>query len=329
MALKLLPPYPIPVVNFTTTSACQLQASVFNNTSSVASGSITAWQWDFNSNGIIESTTQNPSYIYSQGGNFNSTLHATSNFGCTDSVTKAVTVYFNPHANFTSPMACNGASTQFTDASTSQNGTITAWAWDYTSNGTFDNTTQNPSTIYPSNGTYSVTLQVTSSLGCVSSITNTIIINPNPTVVFSVNNACAGSTFAFTNNSTITSGNNVQSLWSFGDGTSSTQIAPQHTYTNPTTYSVTLTETSNYGCIAVSSQTVMAYPKPNANFSANAVCQLQADGFNNTSSISSGSIASYGWDFTSNGSIDNTSLNPSYTYSVGGNYNCTLTCYFC
>jgi gliding motility-associated-like protein len=321
---QTIAPYPIPVVNFTASSVCQLQASVFNNTSSISSGSISSYGWDFTSNGSIDNTTQNPNYIYSQGGNFNCTLHATSNFGCVDSVTKAVTVYFNPHANFTAPMVCNGTATQFTDASTSQNGIITAWAWDYTSNGTFDNNTQNPSNIYPANGTYSVTLQVTSSLGCVSSITNTIIVNPNPTVIMAVNNACAGSNFGFNNYSTIPNGSIVQSLWSFGDGTTSSQTAPMHSYVNANTYNITLTETSNYGCVASISQTVTAYPKPNANFSASAVCQLQANMFTNTSSISSGNISSYGWDFTSNGTIDNTNQNPSYTYSVGGSFNCTL-----
>lgn len=321
---QTLTPYPIPLVSFTANAVCQLQANNFNNTSSISSGSISSYGWDFTSNGSIDNTTQNPNYTYSQGGNFNCTLHAISNFGCSDSVTQTVTVYFNPHANFTAPMVCSGIATQFTDASTSQNGIITGWDWDYTSNGTFDNTTQNSSNIYPSSGTYSVTLQVTSSLGCISSITNTVIINPNPIVVLSVNNACAGSNFTFVNNSTISNGSIVQNLWNFGDGTTSSQIAPQHNYANANTYLVTLTETSNYGCVTNGTQTVIAYPKPNANFSVNAVCQLQANTFTNTSSITGGSIYSYGWDFTSNGSIDNTTQNPSYTYSQGGSFNCTL-----
>ncbi len=316
--------YPKPVVNFSANAVCQLQANAFSNTSSIASGSISNWAWDFTSDGVIDNNAHNPNYTYSQGGNFNCTLHATSDMGCIDSVTKTVTVYLNPIANFNSPAVCNGSAIQFTDVSTSQNGTITGWNWDYTSNGTFDNATQNPFNIYPASGTYSVTLQVTSSLGCLSSTTHTITVNPNPVVVFSVNNACAGSNFSFTNNSTIANGSIVQTTWNFGDGSNSSQVAPQHSYATSNTYNITLTETSNYGCISTLSQTVTAYPKPIVNFMANPVCELQASVFNNTSSIASGSISSYGWDFTSNNSIDNTTKNLTNTYAQGGNFNCTL-----
>jgi len=317
--------YPKPVVNFSANAVCQLQANAFNNTSTVSSGSISTWGWDFTSDGTIDNNTQNPNYTYSQGGNFNCTLHAITDMGCKDSVTKPVTVYLNPTANFTSPAVCSGAATQFTDASTSQNGTVTGWDWDYTSNGTFDNNTQNANTIYPTYGTYSVTLQVISSLGCLSSTTHTVVVNPNPTVVFLVNNACAGSNFTFANNSTIAAnGNLVQNLWSFGDGTTSTQVAPLHSYVAANTYNITLTETSNFGCVASVSEPVTAYPKPTINFSTNPVCQAQASIFTNSSTIVSGSIASYGWDFTSNGSIDNSNENATYTYTQGGSFNCTL-----
>ena len=316
--------YPKPVVNFSAAAVCQLQASIFNNTSTIAGGNISSFAWDFTSDGVIDNATQNPNYTYSQGGNFNCTLHATSDMGCKDSITKAVTVYLNPIANFTSTTVCNGFATQFTDASTSQNGTINSWDWDYTSNGTFDNSAQNANTIYPASGTYSVTLQVTSSMGCFGSTTHTVVVNPNPIVVFTVNNACAGSNFTFANNSTISNGNIVQSTWNFGDGTNSSQTAPQHSYAAANTYNITLTETSNFGCVSTANQNVIAYPKPIVNFSAAPVCQSQASVFNNTSNISSGSISSYAWDFTSNGTIDNTTQSPSNTYAQGGNANCTL-----
>ncbi len=316
--------YPKPVINFSAGAVCQLQPSVFNNTSTITSGSISSFNWDFTSDGVIDNSTQNPNYTYSQGGNFNCTLHAVSDMGCKDSLTKIVTVYLNPIANFNSPAVCLGSPTPFTDASTSQNGTINGWAWDYTSNGTFDSNLQSANTIYPYAATYSVTLQVTSSMGCFGSATQTVVVNPKPNSLFSVNNACVGSVFAFTNTSTISNGNIVQSLWNFGDGTNSSQTAPPHTYANATTYTIILTETSNFGCVSTYTQNVVAYPKPVVNFSAIPVCQLQATIFNNTSTIPSGNVPSYGWDFTSNGTIDNTIQNTSNVYPQGGNFLCTL-----
>jgi len=316
--------YPKPVVNFSAAPVCQLQPSIFSNTSTIASGNISSYNWDFTTDGVIDNNTQNPNYTYSQGGNFNCTLHATSDMGCIDSVTKTVTVYLNPVANFNAPAVCNGIATQFTDVSTSQNGTLTGWAWDYTSNGTFDSNSQNANTMYPANGTYSVTLQVTSSMGCFGSTAHTVLVNPNPTVAFSVNNACAGSNFTFSNNSSISNGNIVQSIWNFGDGSNSSQIAPQHSYASANTYNITLAETSNFGCVAIANQSVIAYPKPTVNFSAIPVCQSQASIFSNASSVPGGSIASYAWDFTSDGSIDNTTANPINVYAQGGNFNCTL-----
>jgi len=51
----------------------------------------------------------------------------------------------------------------FTNASSTYG--PTSWAWDFDNNGTTDSTVQNPFYVYPSAGTYSVTLTATNSLG--------------------------------------------------------------------------------------------------------------------------------------------------------------------
>ncbi len=50
-------------------------------------GNVTAWAWDFNNDGIIDSTQQNPTYTYTQNGNYSVTLTITTP-ECKDSVTK-------------------------------------------------------------------------------------------------------------------------------------------------------------------------------------------------------------------------------------------------
>jgi PKD repeat protein len=52
-----------------------------------STGNVTAWAWDFNNDGTIDSTQQNPTYTYTQNGNYTVTLTITTP-ECKDSVTK-------------------------------------------------------------------------------------------------------------------------------------------------------------------------------------------------------------------------------------------------
>src|SRR5690606_28148265 len=46
----------------------------------------------------------------------------------------------------------------FRDASVEANGTISAWAWDFDDDGTVDSTERNPSHVFTTEGTFSVSL---------------------------------------------------------------------------------------------------------------------------------------------------------------------------
>jgi len=52
-----------------------------------STGNVTAWAWDFNNDGSIDSTEQNPSHIYSKNGNYTVTLTITTP-ECRDTLTK-------------------------------------------------------------------------------------------------------------------------------------------------------------------------------------------------------------------------------------------------
>jgi PKD repeat protein len=52
-----------------------------------STGNVTAWAWDFNNDGTIDSTQQNPTHTYTQNGNYTVTLTITTP-ECKDSVTK-------------------------------------------------------------------------------------------------------------------------------------------------------------------------------------------------------------------------------------------------
>jgi PKD repeat protein len=52
-----------------------------------STGNVTAWAWDLNNDGSIDSTVQNPSHTYSKNGNYTVTLTITTP-ECKDTITK-------------------------------------------------------------------------------------------------------------------------------------------------------------------------------------------------------------------------------------------------
>lgn len=78
------------------------------------------------------------------------------------------------------------------------------------------------------------------------SVTITVKQRPNP--AFSTENACSRQQTIFTDETTIPDGGLASWEWDFGDGTTSNQQNPVHTYTNGGTYNVQLNVTGNNGC---------------------------------------------------------------------------------
>ena len=182
-------------------------------------------------------------------GNYTVTLTVWNN-GCSDDTTFNVTVDALPTADFASTNECFGTSNSFTDLSNPNGGTITNWNWDFDNNGTVDNTAQNPTNGYPAAGSYTVELLVESSMGCKDSITKQVIVNPIPNANFSVDTVCFGQINTFTDLSGISSGNVQSWQWDFGDGLGvSSGQNPTYLYGNAGVYPVTLTVTSDSGCI--------------------------------------------------------------------------------
>jgi gliding motility-associated-like protein len=79
-----------PVASFTNTTVCAMATTVFTDTST-PSGSVTAWAWDFNADGVTDDVNQNPSYVFPGAGTFPVTLIVTMG-PCNATVTQNVTV---------------------------------------------------------------------------------------------------------------------------------------------------------------------------------------------------------------------------------------------
>ncbi len=136
-------------------------------------------------------------------------------------------------------------SVQFTDQS-SNNPTI--WHWEFGDG--FTSSEKNPTHTYNSSGAYSVKLIVENTYGSDTEFKeNFIHVNQSgsaPVANFSANNTSgpAPLTVSFTDQST---NNPTTWQWDFGDGGTSTQPNPSHTYNIDGSYTVSLFVNNNYG----------------------------------------------------------------------------------
>jgi PKD repeat protein len=115
--------------------------------------------------------------------------------------------------------------------------------------------------------------------------------------------------------------------WDFGDGTSSNQQNPSHTYTAPGTYTVNLTVSNGIDSdseVKTAYITVTAPPAPEANFTA-ALTSGDVPLSVQFTDKSTGIGISWAWDFDNDGTIDSTEQNPTYTYATAGTYTVNLT----
>ena len=215
------------------------------------------YAWDFNNDGVQDSTTQNPSFTYTLAGTYTVKLTVTNAVG-NNTVIKTgyiavATEPVSPTAAFTSnkQSGTSPLTVSFTDQST---GTAPlTYAWDFTNDGTTDSTVRNPSFTYTSAGIYTVKLTVTNAAGSdVQRETDYITVTSipeSPKAAFTSNKqtGTAPLTVRFTDQSTGTAP--LTYAWDFtNDGTTdSTARNPSFTYTSAGTYTVNLTVTNAVG----------------------------------------------------------------------------------
>jgi hypothetical protein len=163
-----------------------------------------------------------------------------------------------------------------------------------------------------------VTCVVTTFLGCQLTLYYILDMAPGfPNFIYDPN--CAG-LVQFTSISTA-SYSPINYLWTFSDGTTSTEQNPSYTLP-PGVHNINLYISSNAGCGRDTTITIEIYPTPFPNFIATNVCLGNPTTFTNLSLQTQGYPVSYLWDFGDNTS--STMLDPTHTYSNSGTYLVTL-----
>lgn len=288
---------------------CMPISVVYTDTSS----DVISWQWFFGDGG--SSTQQHPVHTFTTEPIADVIYQARDINGCVKTVTKPNIELMKPGAMLSDSAGCNPLSVTFTD--TSQY--VVSWLWNFGDGAT--DTLSSPVHTYSQNGIFSVSVIVESYYGCI----DTLHLNPPVNIyspvagfILSGNDGCAPVTVSFTDSSVDA----ATYFWDFGDGSSSILANPQHIYTIPGTYNVSLTVSNTGGCSDTKTiQQAVHVLGPLANFGVSALsgCAPLIVLF----SDSSQNAISYNWNF---GDGDSSSVNlPMHSYSAQGTFYPALT----
>jgi PKD repeat protein len=277
------------------------------------------YQWSFGDGGT--SILPNPTHSYAATGIYTVTLTITNSYG-SDSRTKTeyIRVGAGPVADFTgTPQSGNiPLAVAFTDIST---GNPATWSWSFGDGGT--STERNPSHTYTKAGTYGITLTVTNTFGSSTKVkAGFVTAGMPPTADFTATPRSGPAPLAvkFTDTS---AGRPNKWAWDFGDGSTSTDQSPAHTYAKAGTYTVTLTAKNGYGS---DTETKTGFVTTGAKLTADFTADQRLGTAPLTvhfTDLSVGNPATWSWDFGDGSTA--TEQNPTHVYKAEGSYDVTLT----
>ena len=307
-----------PIINLNIgTNKCVTQPVNFSLSTDMT---LSTYNWDFGDTNT--STDPNPSHAYLLAGSYEISVNVQSINGCNNLLIDTVTVYEEPNPDYVIPPGtlCMNNSVPFANTTTGETGPAVTWTWDF--NGEGSSSEKEPSFTFLTSGNKTVTL--TSSIpGCANVTQQTFFIEEAPTTNFSFNNVCNTNETTFTD---LTSGSGLTTWsWDFGDGNTSTDQSPTHTYVNPGKYGVTLTVGNNLGCSTSITDTVYNHAIPVVSFTNDLPCSSSPIQFSDQSIVQDAGLVAWEWDF-GDGNIS-TERNPQHTYGQIGDFTVQLKAY--
>lgn len=309
-----------------TTKGCAPLSIQFKD---LSSGTGLKYRWDFGNGNY--SSLQNPQAIFYQSGVYTVSLTVTDGAGTKNTLTKSayITVFKGPEAQFSSPdlKGCMPHQARFKEKSKLGDAPISSWIWDFGDGNTFKDS--NAVHTYTVTGKFNVSLLVRDANQCESQLIkpNYIEVEPSPVIHISADKRyyCESPVdIQFTDLSTrVSSGDSY--YWEFGDGSSSNQKDPLHTYTKNGTYTVRLTITKANGCATTRVFTDYIHISPlNPDFIADKTqqCAPSTIKFTNITSPTTNGL-SFRWDFGDGSAMGG--VNTQHEYSSPGVYTVKLT----
>jgi PKD repeat protein len=219
----------------------------------------------------------------------------------------------------------------FDATGSSDDGTITSWAWDFGDTGSgAGETAEHP---YAAGGTYPVTLTVTDDEGLTDSETLQVAVSSGggdpedpvaPVAAFTATvSASDPYTFLLDGSGSTDDGRIVTHEWDFDDGNTGSGASLPHTFPGHGTYDVSLTVTDDDGLEDTLVQQVLANapPEPHATWSPSATEPLVI-AVDASQSTDDSEIADYEWDFGDG--TTGSGRTTTHEYAASGSYILTL-----
>ncbi len=307
----------------------------FIDMSQAGTNPITAWFWEFGDGQT--SSERAPEHVYEEPGVFTVRLTVSSE-GLSDTAVKEDYVAVAAAASGVGPTAefegaprvvAEGGTVQFTDLSAPGDRPIVTWLWTFGDGASSSD--RNPSHIYETAGTYSVTLNVFDEVFGDTAVKDgyiEVLAPPHADFSASKTEVEVNEVVAFTDLSTPGSDAITSWLWDFGDGATSTLRNPEHAYAAPGQYTVSLTVQAGELTDTMERTahiTVREPTLPTAEFSADKqlVVVNQLILFMDRSVAGTFAIDRWAWDF---GDGDTSAeRNPAHRYADPGLYTVRLT----
>lgn len=203
------------------------------------------------------------------------------------------------------------------------------FTWDFGDNSPVQ--TAGPESVfhtYPAAGTYTVKLVINDTAYCNSpdTISKTLRVSANVKASFKTPaSGCAPYDAVFEN----TSQGGAQFTWNFGDGGTSTDQNPTHTYLQPGTFVVRLTAVDSNTCNIIDSTsfTITVYGMPTSDFVASPQPPVTNTPITFTN-LASADAVQFKWLFGDGDSLITASRSPlQHDYNLTGTYNACLVAY--
>ncbi|MEM1215021.1 MAG: PKD domain-containing protein, partial [Bacteroidota bacterium] len=239
--------------------------------------------WSFDINGQTEIFSEwSPTVTFPNVGTYAGQLVLNENTDCGDTATIFVNIYPDITADFSYAYdTCVAGPVTFTDLSETGACCLTDWTWGFGDGNT--SSAQNPEHTYQIPGELPVTLTVRDTNSCEATTTQVINYFPAPSLIViapSAEIACEPEDIFF-NNLSFPIDDTYDIFWDFGEGGSSSEISPTHTYEDPGVFTVSVDITSPIGCqtdtVFNDLITILASPEAGFSYSPQEVSNLDMD----------------------------------------------------